>query len=107
MTTTPTPPPAPRAPTALILSYVVGAGVGAGSIPLGAWVCNSTRDEMGLGFILFCGIGALAGCLAALALSVVSLVRRERARGLAITNVVVIGGALLATGITALVSYRS
>lgn len=104
MTAIPPQPSAPRFPTFLILGYVVGVGVGAGSIPLGAWVCNSTRDEMGLGFILFCGIGALTGCLAALALSVFSLVRRERARWLAITNLAVIGGGLVAAVVAALAS---
>lgn len=104
MTSSQLQPSAARFPTALILSYVVGAGIGVGSIPLGAWVCNSSRDEMGMGFVLFCGLGALAGCLAALTLSIVSIVRRERARWLAITNVVVVGGALVAAGLSALVS---
>lgn len=49
--------PARKFPKALIAAYVSGL---------------STRDEMGLGFMLLCGVGAGAGCLAAAAIAIVT-----------------------------------
>lgn len=89
--------PAPRRfPTALLGSYGLGLGIGFGSIPVAAWVGSSTRDEMGAAYTLLCLFGALAGGLVWTSLSIVSLARRERARVLAITNLVVVGVVVLA-----------
>jgi hypothetical protein len=89
-------PAARRFPTALLGSYGLGLGIGFGSIPLAAWVCDSTRDEMGAAYTLLCVAGALTGGLVWTSLSIVSLIRRERARALAITNLVVVGVVLAA-----------
>lgn len=93
------PPPVPvpsrgRFPAALLGSYGVAAGFGLGSIPVGTWVCNSTRDPTGMGFMLFSGLGFLVGGSGMTILSIVSLRRRERARGLAIANLGLMGAAL-------------
>jgi len=84
-----------RFPTALVGSYLLGLGLGFGSIPLAAWLYDSTRDEMGTAYTLLCVAGALAGIVAWLALSVVSLARRERGRTWAIANLVLAGGLIL------------
>jgi hypothetical protein len=89
-------------PTALIAGYVAGLGLGFGSIPLGVWLCDSSRDAMGMGFLLVCATGIFNGILATLTLSIVSLIRRERARPLAIINIAVLG-LLLAAVATSIV----